>query len=102
MSVKLQAAVGLTEAAMQSETKRQDRSVVQCDPSVLSWRWWMKAGDAHSEGRPVTYAQQAAQNLSVRMSYHAERGYMTGEGGEERHGIHAAGTGWLGVIRCGA
>ena len=56
MSVKLQAAVGLTEAAMQSETKRQDRSVVQCDPSVLSWRWWMKAGDAHSEGRPVTYA----------------------------------------------
>ncbi len=56
MGVKLQAAVGLTEAAMQSETKRQDRSVVQCDPSVLSWRWWMKAGDAHSEGRPVTYA----------------------------------------------
>ena len=48
--------VGLTEAAMQSDTKRQDRSVVQCDPSVLSWRWWMKAGDAHSEGRPVTYA----------------------------------------------
>ena len=65
MGVKLQAAVGLTEAAMQSETKRQDRSVVQCDPSVLSWRWWMKAGDAHSEGRPVTYARNRSAKTSV-------------------------------------